>query len=253
MGFEQFLRGSFGDVFGNVLKPAESARKRKESADMVYALKILLVCGVFFMLGVSLFSFVGDCASFVYSLEVSHDKFDLGGVAGGFFNLVLLAVITSLVLLAIGVPVFLVVSFVWAALLWCLGKAFGGKASYERFFCAVAPMYMSLVFVFGLAVSFISEFLGIIGTFLGYNVIQLAMVQPVIGLVLLPIWYVIVIYYETIYVSEVHEMPYVNALKAVIILAVTLLCLALLVLLGIMLAANSVMHMVPGYGRYAYY
>jgi hypothetical protein len=185
-------------------------------------------------------------------MAVNSDKFDLGNAVSGFFGIILSAAIMLVITFFIGLPVFIVVSFVWALLLWFLGKVFGGKATYEKFFSAVAPLHMSLTFIVGSAVIVISDSLVILGILAGIDQTQLAIVGPLVSLAFLPISYAVIIFCETIFVSEVHEISHINALKAVLILAITLFILAFLIMLGFLLVMYNTINMVSGYSRYRY-
>ncbi len=248
----EFISELKEDIISALKTPSETANRIKTKADYTYGLKVLIAVFVVTYLLNGVFSIIGGILSSLAFLAQGTEYF-IAYLIGFAIGFIVFYIILFFFVLAFNI----VYQFIYIGIIWGVGKLLGGKAAYSRFFGSLVLVISAVSIVSVIMVGILSLISSVIDAstlIIGPVSEIISMVFGLIFLAIIAVFLLLIIYYETIFTREVHEISTGKALISVLvpmILMIGLLVLIILVIIFILgFSLMSLQNQVSGYGMF---
>ncbi len=240
------------DIISTLKTPSETANRIKTKADYTYGLKVLIAVFVIGYLLNGLFSFIGGILSSLASLPSGMEDVILYLVAVtiGFIFVYVIIFFLALVFN-------IIYQFIFTGVTWGVGRLLGGKATYSRFFGSLMLAVSAVSIVLTIILSILNLLSGVIDAstlIIGPVSEVISIVVALISLVVIGVFLLVSIYYETIFTREVHEISTGKALISVLVPTLLVIGLVALIMIVIILffgfTLMSLQDQVSGYSMF---
>jgi len=228
MDIGKFLQELKQNITDALTKPVPTARRLAKSTDLKYGIEVVITS----LLIMSLINFIVSFVNTIYKLLSGSSTF----VEIGIFMVGYIVALIIVILLG------LIFSLIFTGIVWWVGKLLGGKSRFENFYGSIQVPNAGIIILFYITTGILnlfSMFVSAAFRWIGVETLTslILFLTGIVTLLLVLIAGLGRIYYNTIFVKEIHEISTIRALISVctpIIVAIGLVLMVIVFIIAIL-------------------